>query len=91
MHMPDTTDGKKWHPAPNNGHVSACTGGIFGVYLAPGEKVIWSKTYLQNGDWYVSGYTIIPRKEDWEVFAENIGEDVFRKLDESGKNFHDDE
>ena len=54
--MSDSTDGKRWVPAPV-GTAPTTSGGVTGVLLAPGEHVEWTWTNGPSGS-YVSGYEI---------------------------------
>ena len=56
--MTDIIDVKRWVPAPV-GTAPTTSGGVTGVFVAPGEHVEWTWTNGPSGS-YVSGYIIKP-------------------------------
>ena len=51
------TAGRVWHPAPFQS-ASLQTGSIQGVWLFPGEQVLWNWIHLPDGKSYISGFSI---------------------------------
>ena len=51
----ETSDGKVWYKAPNNGLM--VNGAVSGVWIGPNEEVDWHWAHTPEGS-YVNGYVV---------------------------------